>query len=387
MSDTSAELLYLAHFAHTQRVHQIACTAFLFWDLSTTLDEEVEYVWGSANTFPKYLYFISRYLGLLGQFVLSTNVVPIFCFDYLMISFGFLLMLILSVELSLMLRIDALYGNSRRVRFLLGFAFLVEMAFSLWLNMASIPYITHHLAEFPPAVLVRGCLLDRTDVMYVLAWVPITVFETILFVLNAIKCISYSPLDNAPLIYRLFRDSSLYFAIVLLFTLFVTIGEVLWPAAATPVVVWMPAVFSYSGSHLLLSIRKIAARRQRLEMTYTVSVGIPHIQAGFSTSDSSSLGDDTPSLPPRVSSASRVRPSVQVNVEAIELVPRRTSLVLTSYSEESQEGTSALSYTRDWDVVFPDSVREIHVERSRSRGCVSDDPDSGGLPWLQRWNP
>ena len=60
--------------------------------------------------------------------------------------------------------------------------------------------------------------------------VPITAFESrlalavvdvsradgltrtaVLFVLNVIKCISYSPLDNTPLIYRLFRDSSVYF--------------------------------------------------------------------------------------------------------------------------------------------------------------------------------
>ena len=60
--------------------------------------------------------------------------------------------------------------------------------------------------------------------------VPITAFESklalavvdvsradgltraaVLFVLNVIKCISYSPLDNTPLIYRLFRDSCVYF--------------------------------------------------------------------------------------------------------------------------------------------------------------------------------
>ena len=65
--------------------------------------------------------------------------------------------------------------------------------------------------------------------------VPITAFESklalavvdvsradgltraaVLFVLNVIKCISYSPLDNTPLIYRLFRDSSVYFVMSVL---------------------------------------------------------------------------------------------------------------------------------------------------------------------------
>ncbi len=33
----------------------------------------------------------------------------------------------------------------------------------------------------------------------------------VLFLLNVAKCISYCPLDHTPLIYRLFRDGSLYF--------------------------------------------------------------------------------------------------------------------------------------------------------------------------------
>ena len=33
----------------------------------------------------------------------------------------------------------------------------------------------------------------------------------VLFLLNVAKCISYAPLDHTPLIYRLFRDGSLYF--------------------------------------------------------------------------------------------------------------------------------------------------------------------------------
>ena len=143
----------------------------------------------------------------------------------------------------------------------------------------------------------------------------------------------------------------------------------------------------YQGSHLLLSIRKIAARRQRLEMTRIISVATPRIQAGSGTTDSSTLSDDIAPLPQRLSGASRVRPSVQVNIEAIELVPRRASLVLTPYSEDSQEETSGFSYTRDWDIILPDCLGENGVERSRSRGRASDDPESGGLRWLQRWSP
>ena len=72
--------------------------------------------------------------------------------------------------------------------------------------------------------------------------VPITAFESrlalavvdvsrangltrtaVLFVLNVIKCISYSPLDNTPLIFRLFRDSSVYFVMSVSFSFFFAI--------------------------------------------------------------------------------------------------------------------------------------------------------------------
>ncbi|PIL23556.1 hypothetical protein GSI_14869 [Ganoderma sinense ZZ0214-1] len=376
MSESDAELLFFMQLARRQRVHDIASAAFLVWDLITTLDEEVsngspsfsadcidpedcspslkvEYIWGSANTLPKYLYFISRYLGLFGQLVVSTNLVPMFCFDYLVLSFGFLFTLILSVELSLMLRIDALYGKSRKVRLLMGFGFFAEIAVRLF---------------------------------------PIVAFETVLFLLNIAKCISYAPLDHTPLIYRLFRDGSLYFIITTVFMASCTIAQYLDSEAASSLVVWMSVVFSYSGCHLLLSLRKIAARRQRLEISQIFSADIPLVHAASGTTESSSLGPEIHPLPSRLSSASRVRPSVQVDVDMIELVPRQgLSPILATPSptaEGSHEETPYFDYTRDWDIVHPGSEpsRGDRVERTRSRGGRSENRDGGPL-WLQRWTP
>ncbi|KAI1788680.1 hypothetical protein LXA43DRAFT_1024636 [Ganoderma leucocontextum] len=389
MSESDAELLFFLQFARRQRLHAIASAAFLVWDLITTLDDEVEYIWGSANTLPKYLYFISRYFGLLGQLVVSTNLVPMFCFDYLVWSFGFLFTLILSVELSLMLRIDALYGKSRKVRVLMGFGFLAEIAFGFWLNLASYPAVARHLVEFPSVIPIRGCLLDHPIALYRLSWFPILAFETVLFLLNVAKCISHCPLENTPLIYRLFRDGSLYFTIIVVSMIGLTIAQYLNSEAAPPLVVWISVVFSYSGCHLLLSLRKIAARRQRLVTSQIFSADIPLVHAGSDATDSSSLGIDIHPLPSRLSTASRVRPSLQVNAETIELVPRRVSPFLATPSpsaEGSQEETACFDYTRNWDIVHPSSSGGDRLEHSRSRGGRSEDRD-GGLQRLQRWNP
>ncbi len=150
------------------------------------------------------------------------------------------------------------------------------------------------------------------------------------------------------------------------------------------------SMFSSQGCHLLLSLRKIAARRQRLDMSEIFSADIPLVHASSSgATDSSSLGVEIRRLPSRLSSASRVRPSVQVNVEAIELVPRHLSPIPATPSpsaEGSQGETPDFDYTRNWDIVQPLSSYDDRTEHRRSRGGRSEDRD-GGLLSLQRWNP
>ena len=118
-----------------------------------------------------------------------------------------------------------------------------------WLNLASYPAVARQLVEFPAVIPIRGCLLYQPVALYRLSWfvrsllnqtrvdlitlhqgspsLPLRVryfpvFDdgilmvtengiALLFLLNVAKCISYRPLGHTPLIYRLFRDGSLYF--------------------------------------------------------------------------------------------------------------------------------------------------------------------------------
>ncbi|RDX47225.1 hypothetical protein OH76DRAFT_1484835 [Lentinus brumalis] len=344
---------------------------------------QVEYVWSSANALPKYLYFVSRYIGLLGQLVLATNLTPMFCFSYLMFCFGFLLLLLLSVELSLILRVDALYGKSRRVRLLLGSAFVTELVMTVVLNGVSIPIVKRVLVPFPSVFPMKGCVFPAAPTMYKLSWIPILVFETLLFALNAIKCISYGPLDHTPLIYRLFRDGSAYYVISVIVMLVCTIAQFFDNALTTVALIWVSAILSYSGCHLLLSIRKTAARRQRLE-TDMLSMDIPHIHMpGGTTSESESRSLESPhTLPP--------------HMESIELVPRRVSLHVStegSHGSHATESNWAEDCWRDWDLVGVDDMEDGAPWRQKYRvedidvepGRESD--DATGMRWLRRWKP
>ncbi|KAJ8502285.1 hypothetical protein ONZ51_g96 [Trametes cubensis] len=360
-----------------QTIHSVASSAWLVYDLLTTFDQEVTYVWRSANSLPKYLYFVSRYVGIAGQLALASGQLPIFCTGELLTSLVLLSSMLLSIELSLMLRIDALYGRSRQVRLLLGIAFFIEVASAAAINGLLYPRTFRELRPFPPDWPVKGCFYPTNVFLNKLCWIPILSFETLLFCLNTAKCISYGPLDDTPLIYRLFRDGSAYFVIVfgeyarlivrsastssglLAIMIICTVAQFTDNGGlSTVAAVWISAVLSYSGCHLLLSIRRIAARRRHLDLTL-VSVRVPDVY----DEDKSPISTDDPY--PSPSSTTSPRVSLARPGESIELVPRR--LLHAPRDDEERTGSS----------------ESCSSKRRRSES----QSDSVSTAWLEQWKP
>ncbi|KAI0350853.1 hypothetical protein OH77DRAFT_1462968 [Trametes cingulata] len=334
-----SDVVYYASIAHRQTIHSLASSVWLLYDLLTTFDQEVEFVRRSANTLPKTLYLISRYVGLFGQFVSATNLLPMFCFSSLMASLTLLVCLIFSIEVSLMLRIDALYGRSRTVRALLAVAFTAEVAVAAAINGITYPRVYTELRPFPPDWPFEGCFYPTDSYLYKFCWIPILAFESVLFCLNVAKCISYGPLDHTPLIYRLFRDGSVYFAIAFAFMLVCTISQFLdFSSLSSVASTWISAVFSYAGCHLLLSVRKVAAQRERLDLTL-LSI---HASAVHDEAKSETYLDSPDSLePPRISSRQRT--------DSIELVPRHISHHLDFVGLHNGDASSAQrTESSDW---------------------------------------
>ncbi|KAI9063757.1 hypothetical protein FKP32DRAFT_1757919 [Trametes sanguinea] len=244
--------------------------------------------------------------------------------------------MIFSIELSLMLRIDALYGRSRRVRALLIIGFIAEVASAATINGFLYPEAFRQLRPFPPEWPVQGCHFPDDIYLNKLVWFPVVAFETLLFCLNTIKCISYGPLDHhTPLIYRLFRDGSVYFAIALAVMLVCTIAQFTNNSPlSTVTAVWISAVLSYSGCHLLLSVRSVAARREQLDLTL-ISV---HASDICNESETVSPLDSPhyPSPSPALQSQSRPQPppqpppsrlSLSCRVRSVECVPRSLAII------------------------------------------------------------
>ncbi|KAI0656930.1 hypothetical protein C8Q70DRAFT_1056186 [Cubamyces menziesii] len=269
--------------------------------------------------------------------------------------------MLLSIELSLMLRIDALYGRSRQVRLLLGIAFFIEVASAAAINGLLYPRTFRELRPFPPDWPVKGCFYPTNVFLNKLCWIPILSFETLLFCLNAAKCISYGPLDDTPLIYRLFRDGSAYFVIVFAIMIICTVAQFTDNGGlSTVAAVWISAVLSYSGCHLLLSIRRIAARRRHLDLTL-ISIHVPDAY----DEDKSPISTDDPHSYPSPSSATPPRVSLARPGESIELVPRR--LLHAPRDDEERTGSS----------------ESCSSKRRRSES----QSDSVSTAWLEQWKP
>ncbi|KAI0764584.1 hypothetical protein BD413DRAFT_615707 [Trametes elegans] len=363
MSGSDVLLVEFVRLYQRQTIHSLVSSVWLLYDLLTTFDREVEFVWKSANTFPKLLYLVSSIYG--------TNLLPLLCAGQSVLSLVLLSCMVLSIEMSLMLRIDALYGRSRTVRILIMVAFGVEISSMVLINVLAYPQVFAQLRPFPSDWPIRGCFYPQGIVLQKVAWIPILLFEMLLFCLNTIKCRSYAPLDHTPLIYCLFRDGIAYFVIAFAFMLVCMVASAANVSAVSSVAaLWISAVLSYSGCHLLLSVRSVAAQRQQLDLSQFSL----HASQLYESGSTQTCVDGERARPHQSPPSLNRRPRVSLHprAESIELIPRSLSLSLhlpRVHDPDSSLEQSSESYASTW---------------TRHSDIQSDSPCTS---WLEHYKP
>ncbi|KZT69954.1 hypothetical protein DAEQUDRAFT_233401 [Daedalea quercina L-15889] len=107
----------------------------------------------------------------------------------------------------------------------------------------------------------------------------------------AIKVYLYRPLGELPILLRVLRDGTIcYFVILVGFILCTTAPYTSNTFLAVMVTVWISAILSFSGAHLLLSLRTLAAERSRGDVaTPDISEDVPDISRGLSIPDTPAL--------------------------------------------------------------------------------------------------
>ncbi|KAH8101173.1 hypothetical protein BXZ70DRAFT_934762 [Cristinia sonorae] len=258
-------------------VNCVAGTALLLYDLVTRMDDEFELIWRSSNTPPKFLYVTSRYFGLVVQLIDLAEVFPTNCPHHSYFRTVFYFILHISVELSLMIRIYALWGHERKVAIFLGMSWLSEQTTNVVMSSIAITRIAKSAVPYPAHWPFRGCTITDFPTFFNFCWLPMLLFETVLFLMSAYKCLSFRPLIRTPLIICIFRDGTVYY-FLMSFVFVIRIIAQLIPGTICGSIVdtWMIAIFSITGSHLMLRIRKLAAARNQANLvTPCISVSIP----------------------------------------------------------------------------------------------------------------
>ncbi|KAH9933071.1 uncharacterized protein B0H18DRAFT_1115692 [Fomitopsis serialis] len=215
MSTTGDTLAILANLAHDRGLHAAAALTWLAYDYVLSLEDEVDLIWSSADTVPKLLYFISRYFGLIVQCMNCADIPRLYCRAALIWTAIALYTLVFCVEFSLMLRIYALYGQSRLISLILSSAFTVETMCVLVMSSVGYKEMFWAIMPYPSSWPIEGCFYPPTPSWFHGSWLPLAGFETLLFVLMAIKVYSYRPLGELPILLRVLRDGTIYYLVIL----------------------------------------------------------------------------------------------------------------------------------------------------------------------------
>ncbi|OCH86858.1 hypothetical protein OBBRIDRAFT_852531 [Obba rivulosa] len=247
----------------------ILCPAALFVlecaDLQ--MHRKIRLVWRSSNSLPKYLYFISRYFGLGSQL----------CQQLAVFEAASLMIIIASVELSLILRLYALYDTSH----------IVAVIIVIMMVTDALRQMLPDFTPVPSSWRTIGCIIPSAPNFYKLCWLPLLSFEILIFGLSAYKCITSGFFRDTPIVSRLCRDGNAHFLTIwypvtlILSTVISFMPELILANAAKNV--WISAIFSYSGSNLLLSVRSFVAKRVELDSLPPMSFAERHSVQGFTS--------------------------------------------------------------------------------------------------------
>jgi len=273
---------YLAQY-RTANEMTLSAIVFLVYDAVTSAGLEVDLIWKARWSFVTGLYFCARYYGmghLIYVFFVNTTIQPSaqMCRTSIWVaSLGGPVLFSTTVNAIFILRIYALYDNSRIVLITLILFVTAEFGMECYESIART--FVEKVIELPISLPISGCLLDQSGYKSktgLIAWLPCLIVSFLFFVMTLAKFITMARAQGgsfttaktafSPLHWRLLQDGTLYFFI--LFSV-VLVAAVLDVRTATifeeSALNWLMALYSFSGSKLILNLRE-SANRTNLSM-------------------------------------------------------------------------------------------------------------------------
>lgn len=213
-----------------------------------------------------------------------------FCQNYLWFySMGGAIIFTTAINAILVLRLYALFGRSFRVLAILIAILTVEFATEFYISF-KIGLVTQKTAFVaPPGVPLPGCLATAPTHFTLASWIPCLIAATIFFLMTAYKMlqsladmrrggISWSIQNQhsiSPILLAFFQDGTIYFSLIAVILLVCTITTIVLEGPMKIVGQgWLIAIYSFSGSRLILNLRQ-AARHDGIE-TETITLQTFH---------------------------------------------------------------------------------------------------------------
>ncbi|KIK08559.1 hypothetical protein K443DRAFT_562861 [Laccaria amethystina LaAM-08-1] len=246
----------LVHYA------QVAATVVTLYDHIITLDLEAELIWSKRWSKSKILFLICRYFGdgllIYDSLVfLERNISQKVC----LIGFGIIncwaVLIIWTSQIIMQLRIRTLYG--KRVSLCLTLSFLGEITAVTAFQVISIMDLHYDVTNSELGTGVHMCMRITAPPYIFLFWIPILIFECLLFVLSLRiayrNCLEVGNWRGASLLHVLLRDNFWHFVCAFAFY---AVTAVTW-LTVDPRYWSIPSVFAYSmtitlGCRLVLNL-------------------------------------------------------------------------------------------------------------------------------------
>ncbi|KAK7039614.1 hypothetical protein R3P38DRAFT_2514914 [Favolaschia claudopus] len=257
------------------RSANVSALCLFAWDYVLTFPQEVQYFWGSRWSFVKVLFFLNRYLTMV--LVVFTVFFDLYstpdadtpeCVLYpglIWAKFQVFAALFCAfvVEVIMQVRLHAMYGNDKRLIFVVSLLCVGELMSMMSLSLAKcVKNVFTGLTQIPGAPWTLDFCNNVIPDHFYPYWIAFMLFDAIILVLVVRKAyIHYRKLpdkswSNASLMTVLIRDSVLYFLCNVVVFLGTTL---LWRFGPTSLATiansWSLVVPSTSAGRLLLNMR------------------------------------------------------------------------------------------------------------------------------------
>ncbi|KAF5347020.1 hypothetical protein D9756_011019 [Leucocoprinus leucothites] len=281
-------LLQNPHTLHLGQFVGFASLTALLWDHIDTFADEVEYIWKGRKGLFIYLFFFvcpfttnynspnlpelafqNRYFTPLG-FVLNLHALTLqqhtyrlyglpSCARFVKYEGVTVALAVETVGLMMLLRIRAIYSNHLWITLFLSFLLIFETGVNIWLIAHAGPVAHNPLSGVHACSMVFDHTKPYSGVLASSsAWIPL-LYDTIIFLLTLYRTIP--PLRRAEasyIIQRLLEDGLLYYSVIVIVTLILTIMIVSAPEGTKNIAAQITVAMM---SRITLNLRKAGHRK------------------------------------------------------------------------------------------------------------------------------